>query len=181
MTCDGCGTKFTLIHALECKVGGLIKVHHGEINHELPFQAAQVSTPFHMCNKPFITKCCVGEEMEVKAGRDLDSKEAVEDEVAKIGRKGRDKRDERLICNFWKTGTDAIYEVHMTDLDSKSQVCRDTQKVLAVHETAKKKKYLAPCLKQGRHFTPFVISCDSLMGREAKMFLQPLASKFALK
>jgi hypothetical protein len=33
--CDGCGVKFDVCHALECKVGGLVILRHNEINEEL--------------------------------------------------------------------------------------------------------------------------------------------------
>jgi hypothetical protein len=33
--CDGCGAKFDVGHALECKVGGLVILQHNEINEEL--------------------------------------------------------------------------------------------------------------------------------------------------
>jgi hypothetical protein len=47
-------------------------------------------------------------------------------------------------------------------------------KVLETHEKEKKKKYLGPCLEQRRHFTPFVVSTDGLIGREAGILLKKL-------
>jgi hypothetical protein len=58
------------------------------------------------------------------------------------------------------------------DMDAKSNHSRASGKVLAQHEREKKKKYLEPCLKQHRHFTPFVVSTDDLLGKEAKTLLK---------
>jgi hypothetical protein len=38
----------------------------------------------------------------------------------------------------------------------------------AHHECEKNKKYLEACLEQRCHFTPFVVSTDGLLGKEAK-------------
>jgi hypothetical protein len=47
-------------------------------------------------------------------------------------------------------------------------------KVLAQQEREKKKKSLDPCLEQRKHFTPFVISADGLLGRKAAKLLKRL-------
>jgi hypothetical protein len=44
-----------------------------------------------------------------------------------------------------------------------------------VQEWEKKRKYLDACLAQHRHFTPFVVSTDGLVNREAKELLKQLA------
>jgi hypothetical protein len=54
-------------------------------------------------------------------------------------------------------------------------------KVLAAHEREKKKKYLGACLEQRRHFSPFVVSTDSLLGEEAKILLKKLSTRLAEK
>ena len=48
-------------------------------------------------------------------------------------------------------------------------------KILESQEKEKKKKYLEPCLNQRRSFTPFVVSSDGLLGREAKLLLKQLS------
>jgi hypothetical protein len=47
---------------------------------------------------------------------------------------------------------------------------------LAGHEGEKKKKYLEVCLEQRRHFTPFVVSNDGFLGKDAKVLLKTLST-----
>jgi hypothetical protein len=54
-------------------------------------------------------------------------------------------------------------------------------KVLAQHEREKKKKDIEPCLEQHRHFTPFVVSMDGLLGKEAKTLLKHLSALLSKK
>jgi len=42
-------------------------------------------------------------------------------------------------------------------------------------------KYLAPCLAQRCHFTPFIVSADGLLGREADAMVCKLAFTYAEK
>jgi len=72
-------------------------------------------------------------------------------------------------------------DVQITDTDAKTYQSKDPLKVLASHEKAKKKKYLAPCLAQRRHFTPFIVSADGLLGREADAVVCKLAFTYAEK
>jgi hypothetical protein len=53
--------------------------------------------------------------------------------------------------------------------------------VIEATEKLKKKKYLQPCLNQRRHFTPFIVSVDSLVGKEATTVLKVFAARTATK
>jgi hypothetical protein len=86
-----------------------------------------------------------------------------------------------LICGLWAHRTNCIIDVRITDVDAASNQSKDPQKVLATHEREKKKKYLEVCLEQHCHFTPFVVSTDGLLGREAKTLLKKLSSILAEK
>jgi hypothetical protein len=68
-----------------------------------------------------------------------------------------------------------IIDVRVTDKDAKINLSRDPAKVLETHKKEKKRKYLALCLAQRHHFTPFVVSTDSLLGKEAKHLEKPYA------
>jgi hypothetical protein len=85
-------------------------------------------------------------------------------------RQGAEERGNVLIRGLcWQQGTDAIIDVRITDLDTKSNISRAPMKVLAAHEREKKKrKYLLePCLEQRRHFSPFVVHRRSHWHRSA--------------
>jgi hypothetical protein len=47
--CNGCGGKFDVRHALECKVGGLIILQHNEINKELCNLASKALASSAVC------------------------------------------------------------------------------------------------------------------------------------
>jgi hypothetical protein len=50
--CDGCGTAFSIWHALECKTGGLIILQHNKITKELCDLASKVlMAPSAILNK----------------------------------------------------------------------------------------------------------------------------------
>jgi hypothetical protein len=69
----------------------------------------------------------------------------------------------------------------VTDTDAPSYRTRDPASVLKSQEKEKKWKYLEACLEERRHFTPFVVSTDGMMGREANMFAKRLSAKLAKK
>eukprot|EP00957_Ditylum_brightwellii_P184485 14051782-Ditylum_brightwellii.AAC.1 len=59
--CDGCGRKFGLKHALDCKTGGLITARHNELRDKLCVVSTQAYSPAAICNKPYIKpgwNCC---------------------------------------------------------------------------------------------------------------------------
>jgi hypothetical protein len=62
-------------------------------------------------------------------------------------------------------------------MDAPIYQMKDPSKVLKAAEHLKKKKYVQPCLDQRHHFTPFIVSVDGLIGKEAKMVLKVLAAR----
>jgi hypothetical protein len=87
--------------------------------------------------------------------------------VQRLSRSTGEERGDLLIRGFRARGTDLIVDVRVTDTDAKSYRSRDPHKVLATQEREKKKKYLQSCLEQRKHFTPFVVSTDGFIRREA--------------
>jgi hypothetical protein len=87
-----------------------------------------------------------------------------------------------LVRGFWTAGADwIILEVRVTDADAKSHCKRTPFKVPEHQEKEKKRKHLGACLENRGHFTPFVLSVDGLLGREAKTCAKRLAAKLAGK
>jgi hypothetical protein len=86
-----------------------------------------------------------------------------------------------LIQVLWTCGTDYIMDIPITDIDAKSNRSKDSFKVLATHDHVKEKKYIEACLGQRCHFSPFMVSADGLLGKEAKTLLKKLSALLAEK
>ena len=69
--------------------------------------------------------------------------------------------------------TDCILDERVTNLDAPSHSYRKQEAVLLSHERDKKKNYLQACQDQRRHCSAFVVSCDGVLGNEAKVQLYP--------
>jgi hypothetical protein len=173
-SCDGCNQKFSVRHALQCPKGGLVISRHDEIRDELIDLASKTFSPSAVRDEPKIQK---SRNPEVKS-----DEENKDNSMKRLFRNNRNEdRGDILIRGLWERGTDCIIDVRVTDVDAKSNRSKDPHKVLAAHEREKKKKYLGACLEQRRHFSPFVVSTDGLLGKEAKMLLKKLSARLAEK
>jgi hypothetical protein len=172
--CDGCGRKFSVRHALQCKTGGLVIARHDEIKHELNDLASRALIPSAVRDEPLINTS----RPAVQMPEPDQSNHSVH---RNFHENQGDNRGDILIRGLWEGGTDCIIDVRVTDLDAKSSLSKDPAKVLENHEKEKKAKYLEPCLKQRRHFTPFVVSTDGLLGEEAKSVLKKLSIALSVK
>ena len=82
---------------------------------------------------------------------------------------------------FWSRDTDCIVDVRICDVNQKSYLAKNPSTIIKNAEAEKKRKYLNPCLEQRRHFTPFVVSCEGMMGREANSFIRRLSKRLSKK
>ena len=98
-----------------------------------------------------------------------------------LNKSNGDERGDLLIRSLWANSTDCIIDVRITDTDAPSHRNKGPTKVLEQQEREKKRKYLQPCLDQRRHFTPFVVSTDGLIGKEASALLKNLAARISTK
>ena len=90
-----------------------------------------------------------------------------------------EQKGDLLIRDLWKNGTDSIHDMRVVNTDAKSNWGRTPEKCLEEAERGKKKMYLEACLPQRRHFSPFVVSVDGLLGVEATATLKRIASRLA--
>jgi hypothetical protein len=134
MHSDGCQQKFSVRHALECKRGGLVISRHNEMRDELTDLAAKAFVSSVVCDEPRIHTSRAAEpkstpeKQEIPAAKRLFQNNCMED------------RGNILVRGLWARGTDCIIDVHITDVDAKSQRPQDPHKVLKAHEREKKKK-----------------------------------------
>jgi hypothetical protein len=169
--CDGCLQKFSIVHALECKTGGLVISSHNEIRDELSDLASKALSPSSVRNKPKIHNSHILELKGVDESKD--------DPVKCVFHNNSCKEDcgDILIQGLWTCGTDCI----TTDIDAKSNRSKDPIKVLATHKGEKKRKCLEACLAQHHHFSPFVVSMHGFLGKGAKTLLKKVSGLLAKK
>jgi hypothetical protein len=150
--------------------GGLVISRHNKIQDKLSDLASKALFPSAVCNKPRIHPSCPTEKKT-----DL---EEPSNPVSRNLRKsrGEDERGDGLIRGLWAQGRDCIIDICVTDTDAKSNLSRDPAKVLEAYKWEKKRKYLKDCLEQHLHFTPFVVSSDGIIGREAKTLMNKLSA-----
>jgi hypothetical protein len=172
--CDGCGQKVGVRHALYYKKGGLVISCHNEIQDELSDLASKALFPSAVCDKPRIrTTCPTEQKTDLKAPSHPVSRNLCKSQ-------GGEWRD-ILICGLWARRMDCIIDICGTDTDTKSNHSKDPIKVLEAHKWEKNKKSLKNILEQHHQFTPFVVSTDGLIDKEAKTLLKKLYSLLAEK
>ena len=91
------------------------------------------------------------------------------------------RRADLLVRGCWSPNMDCLLDFVVTDVNQLSYRSRKPKAVLRSHEQRKKKKYLEDCLAQRRDFTPFAVSCEGMLGREADCFIKRIAMKLARK
>ena len=104
-----------------------------------------------------------------------------EKEEAVCGPSDDRKRADMLVRNVWSNRTDCLVDFVVTDPNQPSYRNSTPEAVLRRHEQRKKKKYLPDCQAQRRDFTPFVVTTEGMLGREADCFLKRVAMKLAKK
>ena len=146
--CDGCGAPFSLTHALDCRKGGLVTQRHNEIRDALGDLAA-------MGFKEVLREPVV---------RESDNSLGIPALIADLSVRG-----------VWQPQTVALFDVRVVDTDAQSYLSRSVDTILSSAEQEKKRKYSEAVEARRASFTPFVMSVDGFLGREAAHFLKRLA------
>jgi hypothetical protein len=116
-----------------------VNKRHNEIRDELGDIAAKAFIPSAIRNEPLIHSSCPAVKMPVLV--------PTHPSVTLNLRKNRNAdRGDLSIRGLWQRQTDCIIGVRVTDTDAKSNLSKDSAKVLQAHEKEKKRKYLAPCI-----------------------------------
>ena len=76
--CDGCNTRFSIYHALNCKRGGLVTARHNEICDGVADMAGKAFTPSHVHNDPLIYQGCAVKRTKAKPDRPSGSTNTVD-------------------------------------------------------------------------------------------------------
>eukprot|EP00534_Pseudo-nitzschia_fraudulenta_P016988 CAMPEP_0201252296 /NCGR_PEP_ID=MMETSP0852-20130820/66836_1 /ASSEMBLY_ACC=CAM_ASM_000632 /TAXON_ID=183588 /ORGANISM="Pseudo-nitzschia fraudulenta, Strain WWA7" /LENGTH=174 /DNA_ID=CAMNT_0047551995 /DNA_START=481 /DNA_END=1006 /DNA_ORIENTATION=- len=93
----------------------------------------------------------------------------------------RDLRGDVAVHCYWRRGTTAVFDVHITDTDCSSYYQHDPANVLRSQEHVKKRLYGKACRQAHHHFTSLVYSVDGMEEPEAKAARKQLATKLSAK
>jgi hypothetical protein len=164
--CEGCQQRFSVEHAMTCKKGGLVLLRHNDLSSEWQELCAQALSPSAVSDEPLIHN---GQGQQ-EGGAGVGLTEPLPEIRGDVSAHG-----------FWSRGTTAIFDIRVTDTECPSQRGQDSGAILKRHEAEKKRKYLAHCERQRKHFTPLVFSVDGMMGVECDAARKRLASRLSTK
>ena len=125
-SCDGCGSAFSLSHALDCRRGGLVIQCHNEVRDALGDLAA------------------------------LEYKDVIHEPVVREGSDDAPALLTDLgVQGVWLPQIEAPFDIRVTDADAPSYVSRSIANVLTMTEE-KKRKYLTAAEARRGSFSPCI-------------------------
>ena len=80
-----------------------------------------------------------------------------------------------IVQGLWDCQFDAIIDVRNGDADADSYKYEPVTALLARWETIKKDNHNKHCHDQLKHFSPFVLSVDGILGKESLVLLSQLS------
>ena len=166
--CDGCNTKFTTWHALNCKRGGLVTEFHNDLQDRVADLAGKAFTPSYMHDEPLIFAGCTVKRTKAKPAGTSGST----DRYGMPPLEATEQKVDLLICGLWQNRTDSVHDMCVVNTDAKTHALKTPEKCMQEAERGKKRIYLEECLQQRRHFSPFVALVDGFLGVEATATLK---------
>ncbi|CEM23962.1 unnamed protein product, partial [Vitrella brassicaformis CCMP3155] len=156
--CDGCGAAYSLDHALNCGVGGLVIRRHNEV----------------------VDVLC---DLSAKAwGESAVRKEVVIVEPEEEGEEGeKGVRTDMVVRGVWERQKDVSFDVCVTNADAPSYRKQSTASILKSKAKTKKAHHSHVCEDKSIHFTPLCVTVDGVWGREANGFFSRLVEKLRTK
>ena len=113
--CDGCYAKFSSIHALDCKMGGLVTVRHNELRDGVADLAGKSFTPSYVRDNSLIySSRAVKRKKATPAGASGKNYQAgaPPPEVT-------EQKSDLLICDLWQNGKESVHNMHIVSTNAK--------------------------------------------------------------
>ena len=150
--CDGCGISSSVQHALDCWRGGLVIQRHNEVRDSLG----------NICSLAY--------------------REVVKEPVVRQA----DESEGALIADLnvrgvWQSQVNALVDIRVADTDAPSHIERTVEAVLATSENEKRRKHSEAAEFRRATFSPFVVSVDGALSRDADHFLKRVAETLSIK
>ena len=94
---------------------------------------------------------------------------------------GWESRGDVSVHGFWTRQRNAIFDIRITNTDSKSYGNCSSENILERHAREKKADYEEACLEKRRDFSPLVYSVDGMPCKEARAAEKRMATMLAKK
>jgi len=151
--CDGCGTPFSIEHALDCCHGGLVSHRQNEIRDAFGDLASLVWSP--VLKEPVVCNGSAGSSDSLIA--------------------------DSCIHGAWQPQTKALFDIRVINTDAQSYSACTPSAVLCSAEAEKKRKYSQACHDHHATFTLLCASVDGVLGPETEFFVKRLNDFLAVK
>ena len=114
--CNGCNTRFSICHALDCKRGGLVTARHNELCEEVADLAGKAFTTSHVRNDLLIYQGCAVKRKKAKPAGPSDTTDPNDTPPEATEQKG-----DLLLRYLWKNGTDSVHDMRVVNTDAVSK------------------------------------------------------------
>jgi hypothetical protein len=196
--CDGCGERFSTEHGLNCKHGGLVNERHDDVADEWEHLAALAWQPAATSHKPRMREgnpnygtnggnatpalAPIFQHNNGGGGAGANNNNnGGAAEGAAAATLETDLEGDKGVRGFWKHGRECIFDIRITNTESRSHRNKEPTKCLASQEKEKKGKYEEACHEERKDFTPLVYSIDGMAGQKTRAAEKRLASRLAWK
>ena len=196
--CDGCGNQLLTDearteHYQKCQPGGLTHIRHDEVRDEVGHWCSIACGPSSVRTEPLIFSSRLRASPtrspqpntprtgDNRPSNDNNPSSPTTQETAQT--EGNDNRGDLAVQSFYHRGRPTIIDVSIIASDSNSYLERNSAPatLLKTREKEKKNKYRRDCQLNRCDFTPFIMTSDGMLGKEAKDFVKTLAGKIANK
>ena len=133
--CDGCQSKFSISHALDCKKGGLVTAHQNELRDGVVDLVGKAFTPSHMRDNPLIYSGRAVKRTKAApdgAGGTIKHAEVQPPEVT-------EQKVDLLIRDLWQQGTDSFHDMWVVTTDALTHRTEEPEKCLHKAERGKRR------------------------------------------
>ena len=201
-TCNSCGKRFSIEHALSFPKVGLVLARHDDAAKEWVSLGSRALFPSSITHKTKIGSSTVqGERTGAGARQKGRESDGGADTIgaAQGGRARTVNGAARLVGQpvqvqvpaesradvsthiLWKQRTTTMFDIRIVNLDAGSYLRMTPEKALAKAEKEKKNFYLQACLERRSTFTSMVYYADGITGAEALATQKRLATLLSYK
>ena len=198
--CDGCGEVFSVEHGLNCKKGGLVNARHEDVADTWAWLGSLAYCPSAISHRPRVDdgtrrrtnngngngnnatqpamapvfqQAANAQPNNTGAATGAATPQATEEEA--------DLEADKGIRGFYRHGRDCLFDIQLTNTESRSLRNTRPLTVLKQREKKKKDKYEKACHEKRKDFSPLIYSIDGMAGPATRAAERKLAGQFAWK